>query len=163
MGVCSITTHKGVNSCGEQASYRACYSGFPHRRSCYVVRRIFSILCECADFKFCCNQNGGRSCLLDTAFAVPVTSISWGIVEPGEVKNVSCYIKNTSNVPIILTLKTDNYTPAEAEQYISLTWNYDEQPIPVDGYTPITFSLHVDPATTGITAFSFDITITGSG
>lgn len=99
----------------------------------------------------------------DPAFAVPVTSISWGIVEPGEVKNVSCYIKNTSNVPIILTLKTDNYTPAEAEQYISLTWNYDEQPIPVDGYTPITFSLHVDPATTGITAFSFDITITGSG
>jgi hypothetical protein len=99
----------------------------------------------------------------DPAFAVPVTSISWGIVEPGEVKNVSCYIANTSNVPIILTLTTSNWAPVNASQFISLTWNYDEREIPVSGYTPITFSLHVDPATTGITAFSFDITITGSG
>jgi hypothetical protein len=99
----------------------------------------------------------------DPAFAVPVTSISWGIVEPGEVKNVSCYIKNTSNVPIILTFTTSNWQPLNASNFITLTWNYDEQPIPVGGYAPVTFSLHVDPATTGITAFSFDITITGSG
>jgi hypothetical protein len=99
----------------------------------------------------------------DPAFAVPVTSISWGIVEPGEVKNVSCYIKNMSNVPIILTFTTSNWTPVNASNFITLTWNYDEQPIPVGGYAPVTFSLHVDAATTGITAFSFDITITGSG
>jgi hypothetical protein len=99
----------------------------------------------------------------DPALTQSVTSVSWGIVEPGEVKNVSCYIKNTSNVPIILTLTTNNYTPANVEQYVSLTWNYDEQWIPVGTYVPITFSLHVDQATTGITAFSFDITIIGSG
>jgi hypothetical protein len=99
----------------------------------------------------------------DPAFAVPVTSISWGIVEPGETKNVSCYIANTSNVPIILTLTTSNWQPPNASNFITLTWNYDEQWIPIGNYSPITFSIHVDPATTGITAFSFDITITGSG
>jgi hypothetical protein len=99
----------------------------------------------------------------DPAFTVPVVSISWGIFEPSETKNVSCYIVNTSNVPIVLTFTTSNWAPTDASNFISLTWNYDEHQIPVGGYTPVTFSLHVDAVTTGITAFSFDITITGSG
>jgi hypothetical protein len=99
----------------------------------------------------------------DPAFTVPVVNMNWGVIEPGTTKNVSCYIVNTSNVPVSLTLAVNNWQPTSASNYVSLTWNYDEQPIPVSGYTPITFSLHVDPATTGITGFSFDITITGSG
>jgi hypothetical protein len=99
----------------------------------------------------------------DPAFTVRLTNISWGILEPGETKNVSCYIANKSNVPVILTLTTSNWAPTNASNFITLTWNYDGQPIPVGVATPITFSLHVDAATTGITAFSFDITITGSG
>jgi len=105
----------------------------------------------------------GVAAYWDPAFTVPVVNVDWGIIEPGDTKNASCYIVNTSNVPVILTLTTDNWMPMNASNFIRLTWNYDEQPIPVSGYTPITFSLHVDAATTGIAAFSFDITITGSG
>ena len=99
----------------------------------------------------------------DPAFTVPVNSISWGMLEPDETKNVSCYIVNTSNVPIILTLTTSNWTPLNAGNYVSLTWNYDGQQIPVGNAVPVTLSLHVHSAITGIASFSFDITITGSG
>ena len=105
----------------------------------------------------------GVSVYWDPGFTEPIANIDWGIIEPGETKNVSCYIVNTSNVPVILTLTTGNWQPTNTEQYMNLSWNYDEHAIPVSDYTPVTFSLHVDAATTGIAAFSFDITITGSG
>jgi hypothetical protein len=105
----------------------------------------------------------GVAAYWDPAFTVPVVNVDWGIIEPGDTKNASCYIVNTSNVPVILILTTSNWQPLNASNFISLTWNYDEHEIPVNGYTLVTFSLHVDPATTGITGFSFDITITGSG
>jgi len=105
----------------------------------------------------------GVSIYWDPGFTEPIANIDWGILEPGETKNVSCYIVNTSNVPVILTLTTGNWQPTNAEQYMTLSWSYDEHAIPVSGYTPVTLSFHVDQTTTGIKTFSFDITITGSG
>jgi len=99
----------------------------------------------------------------DSALTVPVVSIDWGMLEPGEIKNYSCYVVSRSNVPIILSLTTENWQPVNASNFITLTWNYDGHVIPVGNYTPVTFTLHVAPATTGITSFSFSITIVGSG
>jgi hypothetical protein len=99
----------------------------------------------------------------DSALTIPVVSIDWGILEPGENKNYSCYIVNRSNVPVVLSLATENWQPTNASQFITLTWNYDGEPISVGGFAPVILSLHVDLLTMGITAFSFDITIIGSG
>jgi hypothetical protein len=99
----------------------------------------------------------------DSALTVPVVSIDWGMLEPGENKNYSCYIVNRSNVPIVLSLATENWQPTNASQFITLTWNYDGEHISIGGFAPVTLTLYIDPATMGITSFSFDITITGSG
>ena len=99
----------------------------------------------------------------DVNFTVSVTEIDWGTVEPGEAKNFSAYIKNESNVPITLTMHIEDWSPTNASSFISLSWNYSESEIPVDGSIPVTFVLNVDPATAGIDAFSFTIVIVGSG
>ena len=99
----------------------------------------------------------------DVNFTVSVTEIDWGIVEPGENKSFSAYIKNESNVPISLTMQTEDWSPTTASSFITFSWDYSGTEIPVDGSIPITFLLNVDPATAGFDAFSFTIVIVGSG
>ena len=99
----------------------------------------------------------------DPALTLPLTEINWGILEPGEEKNHTAYIKNESNVPITLVLITENWSPLNASSFVALTWDYDVQLLGVDGFIEVTFTLAVDPAISGIDAFSFDIVIVGSG
>jgi len=99
----------------------------------------------------------------DINFTVSVTKIDWGIVEAGESKNFSAYIVNRSNVPITLSMTTENWTPVNASNFITLTWNYDGSQITVDGYVFVTFVLRIDQAISGIDAFSFTIVVVGSG
>jgi len=99
----------------------------------------------------------------DVNFTVSVTEIDWGIIEPGENKSFNAYIKNESNVPITLTMQTEDWSPATASSFIDFSWDYSGTEISVDGSIPVTFVLTVDPATSGIDVFSFTIVIIGSG
>jgi hypothetical protein len=99
----------------------------------------------------------------DPALTVPLTEINWGTVEPGKEKNHTVYFKNESNVPITLFLSTDNWSPANASNFIALTWDYAGQLLEVDGALQVTLTLAVDPAISGIVDFSFDILVAGSG
>ncbi|MFB0523975.1 MAG: hypothetical protein ACETVZ_00415 [Phycisphaerae bacterium] len=99
----------------------------------------------------------------DPELTVPLTEINWGILEPGEEKNQSAYIKNESNVPVTLVLTTENWSPQNASSFIALTWDYDGQLLGVDGFVEVTFTLAVDPTISGIDTFSFDIVIVGTG
>jgi hypothetical protein len=58
---------------------------------------------------------------------------------------------------------TSNWNPSNASGYMSLSWDYGEQSIDVDEVVQVTFTLSVDAGIEGITSFSFDITIVGSG
>jgi hypothetical protein len=93
----------------------------------------------------------------------PVTSIAWGMLEPGQTKNSTVYLQSTSNVPITLSMYTANWNPANASEFLTLTWNYKGQVIAPSASLPATFSLAVNASISGITAFSFDIWIVGSG
>lgn len=92
-----------------------------------------------------------------------VTSIDWGAVEPGSTKDVMVYIKNEGNAPETLSLETENWNPQIASSYMSVTWDYEGQIISVGGVVQVTLSLSVSGTIGGITSFSFDIVITGSG
>jgi hypothetical protein len=92
-----------------------------------------------------------------------VASIDWGMLEPGESKNVTIYLKNEGNTPINLSLSASNWNPAEAENHIILTWNYTGESLQPDQALPTTFILTVDQNITNITAFNFDIIIIGEG
>ena len=89
----------------------------------------------------------------------PLTSLNWGTLEPGQTQSITAYIKNEGNVPITLNLQTSNWNPTAAQTYLTVTWNYLDQIINVGETKQITLNLEVDPDITGITNFSFDITI----
>lgn len=90
-------------------------------------------------------------------------SINWGTLEPGENKTVTLYIKNTSNVPVNVTMVTENWQPSNTSDYIFLTWDCEGKHLAVDEVTPAILTLSVSPDIHGITSFSFDIRIIGEG
>jgi len=95
--------------------------------------------------------------------SIVVSEIDWGILEPGDSANVTVYIKNEGNVVANLTMKTEAWTPAQAEESIQLTWDYDGTELGVSDIRCVTFTLSVDPSIRGINDFSFDIIVTAVG
>jgi hypothetical protein len=89
----------------------------------------------------------------------PLTSLNWGTLEPGDSQSITTYIKNEGNTPITLSLQTSNWAPSSAQNYLSVSWTYNDQTINPGQTQQITLNLSVDPTITGITDFSFDITI----
>jgi len=101
----------------------------------------------------------GIGIYLNDQATAPLTSVNWGTLEPGQNQNITMYIKNEGNTPITLSLQTSNWNPTSAQNYLILTWNYNDQSINPDQTQQITLTLQVNPDTTGITNYSFDITI----
>jgi hypothetical protein len=99
----------------------------------------------------------------DSTCSQTVSSIDWGSAEPGAVKNLTVYIRNEGNSPITLSLQTANWNPPNATDYISLSWNYSSQTIGADQVLAVTLSLSISSNIQGITTFSSDIVIVGSG
>jgi len=87
--------------------------------------------------------------------------INWGIIEPGENKSFTMWIKNTGNDAQKIVMWTEAWNPSNASNWITLTWNYDGSWIPVNGSIPVVFILSVDPLISGIISFSFEIWIKG--
>jgi hypothetical protein len=92
-----------------------------------------------------------------------VTSINWGTLEPGSSTNRTCYIQNEGNSASTLSMNTTNWDPTNASDYISLTWDYGGQLVNPDEIIPVVLTLAISDSVTGITGFSFDITIAVSG
>lgn len=92
-----------------------------------------------------------------------ITEINWGILEPGENKSLTAYIRNKSNVPVVLYMAVENWFPVGSESYVGLSWDYNFTALDVDELRSATFTLSVSPDITGIVDFSFDIVITATG
>jgi len=95
----------------------------------------------------------------------PVTLINWTTLEPGQKVNKTVYIKNTSNVPVTLsmTIPYSSWNPPTASNYIKCTWNSEGKSLNVNQVTPAVLTLSINATISGITNFSFDIVIVGSG
>ena len=91
-----------------------------------------------------------------------VSLVDWGMIEPGDSKNVTIYLKNEGNTTITLSLDTKNWDPPEASSYISLDWSYTGEQIDPDDVIQVVLTLTLSPDISGITSFSFTIAISGS-
>jgi hypothetical protein len=92
-----------------------------------------------------------------------LTSVDWGTLEPGTIKNVTIYVKNQGNAPVTLSLQTGNWNPTGASSYLTLGWNYGGASLAVNEVKAVVLSLTISSSITGITSFSFDITIAATG
>lgn len=81
-----------------------------------------------------------------------------GTVQAGGLRVQSAIfdIKNTNDEAVTLTFATENWSPAEASDYVEISWDYDGSPIEPGHGVGITFTL-VDSSTIGLENFSFDI------
>jgi hypothetical protein len=92
-----------------------------------------------------------------------LNTVSWGTLEAGGSQSIDCYIKNEGSSPITLSLETSNWYPTSAASYLSLSWNYSNQPIAAGSSIHIALTLSASSNIEGITNFSVDITIVGTG
>jgi len=99
------------------------------------------------------------------------TYIDWGELYLGASKNVSLYVQSTSNFDVELGLNITNWTPAGIEDYITISWDYNETVLS-PGPEPLVVTLNLDVSSSRefvsylvenkVTAFSFDINIYAS-
>jgi hypothetical protein len=92
-----------------------------------------------------------------------ISAIDWGSISSGDFSNVTIWVKNNGTAPINLALAASNYSPAAAQQYLNLSWNYANQTIAPGAALPIELKLAASAQTKGFAEFSLDITITASG
>ena len=91
------------------------------------------------------------------------SSISWGILDPGSNVNKTIYVRNEGNTASTLSMTTSNWNPTNASSYMTLSWDYGGQTVNVNQVVQVKLTLSVSSSVTGITNFSFDITITAVG
>jgi len=99
----------------------------------------------------------------DAGLTNRVSSIEWGVLEPGSSKNVTVYVRNEGNSVFDLTMYASNWNPSNASDYMTLIWDYGGQSINVGEAAQVTLTLSVSANIEGITTFSFDIVIVGNG
>jgi len=92
-----------------------------------------------------------------------VTSINWGVLEPGSNKTFTIYVRNEGNAAATLSETTQNWTPTAASSYLTLRWNYAGQTLNVNQVLQVRLTLTLSSTVSGITNFSFDIVITSTG
>lgn len=92
-----------------------------------------------------------------------LTSVSWGLVNPGDSVSRVIYVKNGGNVPLTLTLAASGWSPVGAAGQIGVSWDRQGFVLAAGQSTEATLTLSVSPTITGVTDFSVDVTITGSG
>lgn len=98
----------------------------------------------------------------DSGCGNAVSSIDWGLVEPGLASNVTFYIRNEGNYPVTLFLGAENWNPENASNYLTLSWDYAGETVGCDETVQVTLTLLASQDMEGITDFSFDVILSGT-
>jgi hypothetical protein len=104
----------------------------------------------------------GMGVYWDSGCTSVVTSIDWGIFDPGTSKNVTVYVKDEGTVNIVLNLTTNSWSPVSASSYMTLTWNREGYLLTPSSVVQAVFTLSVSSSVSNITYFSFNSVITGT-
>ena len=99
----------------------------------------------------------------DSACTIPLTTINWGSISPGGSVTSTVYVKNTGNSQITLSMTKNSWTPTSADGPITLTWNRESTTLGAGLYTTAVLTLSVSSGISGISTFSVNIVITGTG
>ena len=101
----------------------------------------------------------------DQELSSPMTSLDWGILDIGSTNPKPIFIKSTISSPTYYGFETYNWTPPHAENWLSLSWDYNNRSLSKNEVFGGNLVLSVSPLLTedqNITDFSFNIVITCS-
>ena len=99
----------------------------------------------------------------DIACTNTQSGITWGTVTVGTSTTQTVYVKNTGTAAMTLSLSSSNWTPTNANTYMTVSWDKQGQTLAAGQSTPAVITLTVSPSITGITTFSNTITLSGTG
>jgi len=99
----------------------------------------------------------------DSQCTQALNSIDWGAITPGESVSKTIYLKNTGDVPLTLVMTAENWNPSAASNSMALSWNKQNSILAVGQTTSAVLTLAVDSDIAGITTFSVNIVISGTG
>jgi len=88
-----------------------------------------------------------------------VYSIDWGLLEPGQAVHKTLYVKNEGNCTVTLCLEAENWSPPNAYNYLTLSWDYTDELVDPQEILQVTLTLQASPDLQEITNFNFDIAI----
>ena len=91
------------------------------------------------------------------------SSINWGTLESGTNKTVKVYVRNEGNTVVTLSRTTQNWNPTTTSNYATINWDYSGQTLNKNQVLPVNLTITISSAVSGITNFTFDITITATG
>jgi len=101
----------------------------------------------------------------DDGLTKEVSAVDWGAIDVGGQSTVTLWIKSNSTVPVTLSLKTEEYNPILAGQYLTLSWSYNGAQLLRGQSVAIDLTLQVSPDIHDVTDFSFVtvISVTNAG
>jgi hypothetical protein len=107
-------------------------------------------------------QTAGIATYRDISCTITASEVPWGTLAPGASREYMFYIRNEGAASLKLSLGIANWSPANAANYITLSWNYGGQTVAPNQVVQITLTLKVSQSISGINSFSFDIMLTGT-
>ena len=93
---------------------------------------------------------------------IPLTSIDWGLLAPGQSKTVEAYLLSDGNTETILSIAIENWNPINASFYLAIMWDRENYTLQPKQVCLSSLTLTVDPDITGIENFSFGILLTAT-
>lgn len=104
----------------------------------------------------------GVGVYVDSGCSQPLSSINWGTLTPGSTSNFTAYVRDEGTTALVLSKTIGNWSPSSASSYITLNWNREGYVLGSGATVQTIFTLLVSSNISGISSFSFDITITGT-
>ena len=98
----------------------------------------------------------------DSGCTQKISSVQWGSVQAGGSVSRVVYVRNSGDYGVVLSLVASNWSPAVAEDYMSLSWDYSGGLLGSGAVAQVTLTLSVDAGVSGVSSFSFDVVIVGS-
>ena len=98
----------------------------------------------------------------DVLCTQPCTTINVGMLNPGSTFTQTVYVKNNGSIPVTLTMTPSNWNPTIASQYLTLSWNRQNNILNAGISCEATLTLTVATNADSLTNFSFQATISGT-
>jgi hypothetical protein len=100
---------------------------------------------------------------IDSGCTQALTSLSWGNISPGGSVTRAVYVKNVGNTQVTLSMVKSNWNPVSANGPITLVWNREGTVLAVGQVTNASLTLSTSLSISGISSFSLDVIISGTG
>lgn len=99
----------------------------------------------------------------DSACTQTLASVDWGTISPGGSAAKTVYVKNVGTTQLTLTMSNTNWNPSAANGPVAIAWNLEGAVLAVNQVSAATLTLSVSSTVSGVSTFSVDVVISGTG